>query len=364
MDGDKVWITTVTGEATANDLRSALSGAGISSELTDVTGDEQYQDFRLDREPFRIPAEDRLYEVFVAAGDTIKASEILRQNKVRPVTEAPEPPQRRFVRVIRIIGGFFSPAFVLAVIYMFLEPPGSDTRSYYALVATFTAAVMLFSWVISRRPAKEQRARQKRADRIADALRAGACDEEFCLFLRSFSYDGAMTRRVSLRAPSFMNYSATRSVVMDLEDVFSVAWDDLRLPLVALGEPGARFGSAQIQSDDKTWKELASRAMDEATVIMMTPGASVGTLWEADYIVRNRLLEKCLFLMPPHSDEADWAGHWDRVLTAGFKWSLPPYTPDGMLFRNKGDGSIEWSDRLPRHPSIERIRGLLRQASP
>jgi hypothetical protein len=214
-----------------------------------------------------------------------------------------------------------------AAVFAFLVAKDKYVDAGFALIVVAVALLLAAFAVRARRHTlRDQQQRADRAREIGDAIRRGRDPGAFCLFLRPFRTSGRLLHENDLSG---------HLEVVDVEHMLAEAFDDLDLTQVALGQTGELFGSGLLDVADGQWQEVIQRAIDWATLILIVPGASRGTVWEMVYVA-SRHLSKTVFLMPacPRRGTFDWPGHWrasaERAAQDGIV--LPVYEKTGGLF--------------------------------
>jgi hypothetical protein len=121
---------------------------------------------------------------------------------------------------------------------------------------------------------------------------------------------------------------------------------------------------------DKEWKQDILLLLHRCRAILLVPSHREGTLWEVGSIYREGLLEKCIFLMPPHSSKAiDTSERWveARAAVGGLGLELPDYQKSGMLFTLTASGKISAVEPLilgSSGPLRKAIKRLLKPEKP
>src|SRR5206468_10707874 len=87
------------------------------------------------------------------------------------------------------------------------------------------------------------------------------------------------------------------------------------MPLIGLGRPGETYGAARIATSDDEWESLFQTLSRRATLVLMIPGDTPGTVKELVWLLRNGLTSKCVFIMPETFEysEAAYRGNWPRI---------------------------------------------------
>lgn len=132
--------------------------------------------------------------------------------------------------------------------------------------------------------------------------------------------------------------------------------------VLAIGKTDSGLGPGKLVTDEMNWKNVAKSLIDSCSICAIVPSARPGTLWEIQYIVASGQLEKCCFFMPSATGQIDYSARWEAVRKAvQGKVSLPPYHPNGAVFRITADGSVAFShpDESQRDP----VQALSRRIS-
>src|SRR6267154_5156887 len=141
-------------------------------------------------------------------------------------------------------------------------------------------------------------------------------------------------------------------------------------PFVALGRPGESFGAGRVSADNEAWRQDIRLLMENAKAIFVIPAARPGIKWELECARASAALQKCIFIMPPHTwnlRNSFASDLWEQAkpdLLSMIGFELPNYRSEGLLFRMAEDGKVaqtvpldvqnlEHSIRdIERHPSI------------
>jgi hypothetical protein len=142
--------------------------------------------------------------------------------------------------------------------------------------------------------ALSQKAREIDATILLATISSG-CGAEFGLFLRAFytlniSYvERDLWRRLSGDSPVGLAAWITEKLEAGLNK---------KAPLIALGARGETVGAARILLSEEVWQQYAALLMEQASVIYCCPSRHVGTQWELNYLIDNKLLHKTVFIIP------------------------------------------------------------------
>jgi hypothetical protein len=237
----------------------------------------------------------------------------------------------------------------------------SGTYELFAFVLTVLGTFIgLIGWVFKRNPKSAQRRREHRARDIADKLTRGLDPGDFALYLRPFKTEGFLIQSVALREVALIPL-AKRIETIELEHLLAIVFDDVGIPLVALGGPGTGFGSGYIATDDVSWTGVISPMLDAATAVILLPGVSPGTCWELQYLIRKGHLQKTLFVMPKENSSVDWKEYWRSASEAATEigLKLPPYETDGRIFSMESVRDVDLWKSLRGRQTIRTIKRSL-----
>ena len=160
-------------------------------------------------------------------------------------------------------------------------------------------------------------------------------NRSFSLYLRGFATTGKMPTVIEMHP---MSQSGGEGL-LDFEAVLAKTLEPIA-PLVALGRPGEQIGAGRVHCDDDQWQENLVLLAGSAQYIFVVPTDSPGTMWEIDFLVRMKLLQKCFFLMPPRkskTDKEEWRRTVARAQQSGV--CLRAYKHKGMIFTIREDGT-------------------------
>jgi hypothetical protein len=208
----------------------------------------------------------------------------------------------------------------------------------------FILGCLLAIFITKRRCLKVQRRRNQAAIRFRDnaALQGTSGnipDVLFALFLRSFQQDG----RLFIAG-------------IDFEAVLVYSIGQL-CDVVALGNAEERLGAARLQVGNEEWQKRVVNLAHQAALIFMLPHNTPGVIWEIQYLLKAKLADKVVFIMPPSdfskksflmhqegqkdSIQDMWADLSENEALSGIE--IPPYSPKGGIFTLHSNGAIrDW----------------------
>ncbi|MFL5330273.1 MAG: hypothetical protein ACJ8C4_15335 [Gemmataceae bacterium] len=184
-----------------------------------------------------------------------------------------------------------------------------------------------------------QRRRDAFAANLLGTLHSGGKPPPFSLYLRSFSTTGKMP----VEAAEFTNHSfASALQYKDLETILAEAIEP-HAPLIALGTPGEHFGAGRILTDDAHWAELVYLLANAAETIYLVPSSRKGVVWEVQWLVKDGLIEKTIFLNPP---KTEWVPIQTAIARAGVR--VPP--EQAVVYRVDSNGKPIHCESLLTEP--------------
>lgn len=224
----------------------------------------------------------------------------------------------------------FPPAFYVAIRLAdstFVQTLGI----VFSLALTGAVIEMLGDW----RRRRHQRVRDERAIRVlADARRGDA--GPYSLYLRGFDTTGRLQQQDQSVSGQVAGVELVPSI--DLETALAQALEK-RLPTVGLGRPGEAIGVGRVPSTDSDWQADVASLTQHASLILLMPFPTPGTLWEVEFVMPQETLERCVFVMPPllrvlgEVRGIDWRAAWGAVREEASRrgLGLPHYHPEGAL---------------------------------
>ncbi len=87
---------------------------------------------------------------------------------------------------------------------------------------------------------------------------------------------------------------------------------------------------------NRLWKSDFELLARHAHLIFVVPGLSAGVRWELEWLGREVMVQKCVFIMPPSQHDV-WHEVQEACRTMG--WKLPEPDRNGCLFRIGPDGT-------------------------
>jgi hypothetical protein len=170
------------------------------------------------------------------------------------------------------------------------------------------------------------------AAEILAKVRAGQ-DCRFFLYLRPFE----LTGRLPVKDPKYDNspfpwtkYQAGH--FFDLETSLRNAVAAAGSPLTTLGRPGEAVGAGRMLVSDEEWQKAFEELARSAQGIVVLPWHTSGVLWEMDWLRKNGLLHKTLFVQPAHGQVGnDWNNFRAAALEIGLLF--PDFRKQGSIFK-------------------------------
>lgn len=174
------------------------------------------------------------------------------------------------------------------------------------------------------------------------------------VFLRSFRDDRRIGQKRIRSAAHIYSTPRTASVFYNdiiksrgkwvLEKEMSDVLDTYGLLLCMSSDRGGDVAS--VPSSDEKWREDVLTLMENARIIICSPGATEGTLWEIDHIFENRFESKTIFLCPGNNNfrHIGWQygadvdplseeyRDWRRVQDKWMMYNFPDFDPLGAFF--------------------------------
>lgn len=176
----------------------------------------------------------------------------------------------------------------------------------------------------------------------------------FILYLRPFFSTGRL---------GAIPFDSVLSAPIDLETRLADAvapWG----PLITLGKPGEAKGSGRKQVADEEWMNIVELACDAADSIFLIPAFQGGIMWEVELLVRKKLLDRVVFILPPTAEPFGmewWKQTSAAMRSAGLSVPARPAANRGALFVLESGGKIAASLRFHRASGIGSLRRHLRR---
>lgn len=227
-----------------------------------------------------------------------------------------------------------------------------------------------------------QSSRDRRAARVMSLVAdpTGGPPPRFSLYLRPFATTGRLaSNSVGVQASAS---EQPGNIQTDFEAILAAAFPAHR-PLIALGVPGALLpthpegvqtwpinhtwdipGTGKVACTDSDWQDKVKLLARQAELIVIVPLAFAGTVWEIRWLHANRLLDKCVFVMPATMEGArDYSPDWEaatRVLRSlGVR--PPAYRDSGQLLMVAKGHNVMRSLPSFVHAPLPRATALLLQ---
>ncbi len=273
------------------------------------------------------------------------------------------------------VAAFMTPAASFPYYYGYYQQYG-----WGWMVLLFFASVLLGFFVNAVRDAENERieeARNKSTEslfhRVFERLESGSVPD-YVLFLRPFQGTGTLDTQADEEA-------------LDLETILARAlrprW------LVGLGSRMERsiVGAGRVYFRDDEWWDSLRLLAKSANGIIIVPSEHEGTLKEIRWLHEERLLSKCVFVMPPRPGQGGWYVNVHGSSTVHIKdyaapdpaqlWStaraalrdspgieLPPYMSEGALLALDAEGRVVKIQPLALGSVLFKVRRLRRALVP
>jgi hypothetical protein len=191
---------------------------------------------------------------------------------------------------------------------------------------------------------RKQETADEQAAHILKALRAGTEPKpRFSLYLRSFE----LTRRLTTQDMDLHSPGSPPTHV-DFETLLRDAMKPIA-PLLAIGSSDIDSGAMKLQTSNESWQGAFRQLAREATVIFLVPGDTGGTMFEAQWLLKNGLIPKCIFVMPMSPTERlSYAQNWRDVVVALDKLEFPAYNKQGAFLKFNASGELIAQVSLPQ----------------
>ena len=179
----------------------------------------------------------------------------------------------------------------------------------------------------------------------------------FSLYLRPY----AITNKMPITGEFAPPWRDPRGRI-DLEQVAALAMREA-FPMIAAGPEPPYHGADRISLDQNSWKSDVSRLILGADILFLAPATSPGTLWEIEFVLKEHLLHKTIWIMPtsenknvnedfslsslplvslnPNRDR--YKNEWlktQQVLSDTFHLSLPWFDDAGAIFSLSDGGQV------------------------
>lgn len=213
----------------------------------------------------------------------------------------------------------------------------------YTVLAVGCTGIAITSWIGST---AKQVEREIQAGRIANAiLRDERVNAPVGLFLRPFSTDFRYVRaeKTSWTDPTLvLEAESARDASFERYLMYKFSKATTRLTPLAIGDPREDYyGFGKVATDDTGWQDLVRKLINRADLIFLVVGASGGTAWEIEEVLRSASLGKTVFIALParwSNDKSaaaieklrdDYSVAASRLLAMGL---IVPEYRDGLAF--------------------------------
>jgi hypothetical protein len=199
----------------------------------------------------------------------------------------------------------------------------------------------------------DQEFKDEKAKEILKSIENRDNFEPFALYLRPFdTTNKLMTQQVQTAHGPSMH--------IDFETLLERALE-LYFFLCGLGKSGEMIGAGRIETEDDKWYKSFQLLAEKASLIVMIPSNHESTFQEMKHIAKNKLLYKCIFLMPETVDvNLDYDFVWMDTQLEALKlgWDLPDYNSCGGIFNLNNDGTCDIIENLSMSSKLFRVQRL------
>lgn len=276
------------------------------------------------------------------------------------------------------VAAFVTPVAALPYYYGYYRDYAWGWMALLFVVCVFLGFVVNAVRTVENEAAEEWRNQtaQRLTSRVLSLVQSGSLPD-YVLFLRPFVGTGTLDTQ-----------SGGNSVeALDLETILARAvrprW------LIGLGSHLERsiVGAGRVYFGDGEWWDNVRVLARHASAIVVIPSAHDGTLQEIRWLHEERLLPKCVFVMPAMPSDGGWHVHVYGSSTVQIKndttadhaalWSaarvairdatgieLPPYSTSGALLGLDAEGRVVTSTRLDLGSALFKVRTLRRALAP
>lgn len=257
--------------------------------------------------------------------------------------------------------GFYSkilmPPSLLPIILVIYNEYAVATDVFLVIVQMILAFIIL--WLYSFENKLEQETIDEIAQEIFESVTNNIEHIPYSLYLRPFdTTDRLMTQKAQTVIGSGMHIDFETLLHRVLEPYFFMC---------GLGRKGEMLGAGRIQTNDDIWYKYFQILVENADLVLMIPSDHEGTLTEMQYLTEQKLLYKCIYIMPETIDEnLDYESKWKRTQKSALKlgWEIPFYDSSGGVFTLKEDGKLDNFEYLSisvRMLRVQRLRKIFRK---
>ncbi len=198
-------------------------------------------------------------------------------------------------------------------------------------------------------------------DQIAVTIFENINERDFTLYLRPFNTAGKLKSSLKLAYGGWFErniitgYRFSQDGTHEVETILTFILEETS-PLVALGY-SEDAGAGKIDSFG-LWQEDFLELIRYSKLIFIVPLPSMNTEWEIYNLINNKLLYKCIFIMPSELEGLDMEDEWERSVDiyAKLGLSLPEFADDGSFFSYDSSLQINWMLKFEGNTKIETIR--------
>jgi hypothetical protein len=231
-------------------------------------------------------------------------------------------------------------AAILAV-YLAIEVEDIRLTVVFGLAALLLAKVSLTSGKQRRRKLATRSSAE--AAELLRRLESGHPIEPFALYLRPFYADHVTVRNPPSYLRSFMPlYLVDGKVTWEFRLMRRV---ETIIRVMTLGESVPNPAADRISVSNSIWQKQFMLLALFADVVILYPSPRGGSLWELEWLTRNELLSKCIFVVPDNFDQIVASGAGNLAALHATLQELRIDIPksavgSGVVFVVNRDGSV------------------------
>lgn len=216
---------------------------------------------------------------------------------------------------------------------------------------------------------KRNKSAEGLVSRVLAQVESGSAPD-YVLFLRPFKGTGTLDTQ-------------SQGEALDLETILARALRPRWLVGLGSHKEESLVGAGRVYFRDNEWWDRLRMLARHANAIIIVPSAHEGTLREIRWLHQERLLLKCVFVMPPTPSKGGWNVYVQSSSTVSFEtysavdqatlWSeasaalrdspgfeLPPYDERGALLDVDADGRVIRVAPLGLGSALFKVRRLRR----
>ena len=267
--------------------------------------------------------------------------------KLVPIEEKPKRPVRWAKFVASILGSLA--AYVLYI--------GTQADVDWRGIVVLSIVVGIFAQFTILFKHRDASRMQAWRNRQAVWIWHNSDRQDFWLLLRPFDIDRLFLKNKARPTAPILPSHYTQLEHSFFEEMLEGAVDSVsrgKIALIGLGRLGSAMGAGLVELPNDGWQPSFSLAGRRASALIVIPGSAKGISWELEWVKREGLVNRCIFILPP--GKGAQRDGLEKLKAMGFTFADPK--GKGLVMRTTESGSVIASAKFKQASEVAITWGL------